>query len=195
MAQLDGRRVAILVADGFEQVELVEPRKALDAAGAATTLVSPVPGQVQGFNHDKPGDKLPVDRALSGTSAGDFDALLLPGGVANPDNLRVIPEAVAFVKAFFESGKPVGAICHGPWTMIEADVVRGRTVTSWPSLQTDLRNAGATWVDQEVVTDKGLVTSRNPSDIPAFSAKLIEEFAEGKHPAQREKTLAAEGKS
>ncbi len=218
MAQLDGRRVAILVADGFEQVELVEPRKALDAAGAATTLVSPVPGQeatlgagstaalaattlvspvpgqVQGFNHDKPGDKLPVDRALSGTSAGDFDALLLPGGVANPDNLRVIPEAVAFVKAFFEAGKPVGAICHGPWTMIEADVVRGRTVTSWPSLQTDLRNAGATWVDQEVVTDKGLVTSRNPSDIPAFSAKLIEEFAEGKHPAQREKTLAAEGK-
>lgn len=194
MAQLDGRRVAILVADGFEQVELVEPRKALDAAGAATTLVSPVPGQVQGFNHDKPGDKLPVDLALSGASAGDFDALLLPGGVANPDSLRVIPEAVAFVKAFFESGKPVGAICHGPWTMIEADVVRGRTVTSWPSLLTDLRNAGATWVDQEVVTDKGLVTSRNPSDIPAFSAKLIEEFAEGKHPAQREKTLAAEGK-
>jgi len=194
MAQLDGRKVAILVADGFEQVELTGPRKALAAAGATTTLISPAQGQVQGFNHDTPVDKLPVDLALSGASPNDFDALLLPGGVANPDKLRVIPEAVAFVKAFFEAGKPVGAICHGPWTMIEADVVRGRTVTSWPSLQTDLRNAGATWVDQEVVTDKGLVTSRKPEDIPAFSAKIIEEFAEGKHPAQREKTLAAEGK-
>lgn len=187
MAQLDGKKVAILVADGFEQVELTEPRKALDAAGAATHLISPAAGQVQGFNHDMPGDKMPVDVALSGANPADYDALLLPGGVANPDNLRVIPEAVAFVKAFFEAGKPVAAICHGPWTLIEAGVVKGVTLTSWPSLQTDLRNAGAHWVDQEVVTDQGLVTSRKPDDIPAFNQKMIEEFAEGRHGGQQEK--------
>ncbi len=180
MAQLDGIKVAILVADGFEQVELTEPRKALDAAGATTHLISPAQGQVQGFNHDKPGDKLAVDLPLMGADPANYDALLLPGGVANPDNLRVIPEAVSFVKAFFEAGKPVAAICHGPWMLIEAGVVKGVTLTSWPSLQTDLRNAGATWVDQEVVTDRGLVTSRNPDDIPAFSKKIIEEFARGK---------------
>lgn len=180
MAQLDGIKVAILVADGFEQVELTGPRKALDAAGATTHLISPAQGQVQGFNYDKPGDKLPVDLPLMGANPANYDALLLPGGVANPDNLRVIPEAVSFVKAFFEAGKPVAAICHGPWMLIEAGVVKGVTLTSWPSLQTDLRNAGATWVDQEVVTDRGLVTSRSPDDIPAFNKKIIEEFARGK---------------
>ena len=191
MAQLDGKKVAILVADGFEQVELTEPRKALDAAGATTHLISPAEGKVQGFNHDTPGDKLPVDLPLSGADPASYDALLLPGGVANPDNLRIIPEAVAFVKAFFEAGKPVASICHGPWTLIEAGVVKGVTLTSWPSLQTDLRNAGANWVDQEVVTDKGLVTSRKPDDIPAFSKKIIEEFAEGSHAGQRAKAGAA----
>ena len=187
MAQLDGKKVAILVADGFEQVELTEPRKALDAAGATTQVVSPVEGKAQGFNHDKPGDKVTVDVPLASANPSDYDALLLPGGVANPDSLRVIPEAVAFVKAFFEAGKPVAAICHGPWTLIEAGVVKGVTLTSWPSLQTDLRNAGANWVDEEVVTDQGLVTSRKPDDIPAFNKKIIEEFAEGKHADQREK--------
>lgn len=191
MAQLDGKKVAILVADGFEQVELTEPRKALDAAGATTHIVSPANGQVQGFNHDAPGDKLPVDVPLQSADPAAYDALLLPGGVANPDKLRIIPDAVAFVKAFFEAEKPVGAICHAPWTLIEAGVVHGVTLTSWPSLQTDLRNAGANWVDQEVVTDQGLVTSRKPDDIPAFSQKLIEEFTEGKHAGQREKAESA----
>ncbi len=185
--------MAILVTDGFEQVELTGPRQALDGAGATTHLVSPAQGQVQGMNHDEKGDKFPVDIALSSADANNYDALLLPGGVANPDTLRTIPEAVQFVKAFFEAGKPVGAICHGPWTLIEAEVVRGVKLTSWPSLQTDLRNAGAQWVDEEVVTDQGLVTSRNPGDIPAFSAKLIEEFAEGKHEGQKEKALAGAG--
>ena len=191
MAQIEGKKVAILVADGFEQVELTEPRKALDEAGATTHVVSPVSGQVQGFNHDKPGDKIAVDVPLAGADPGSYDALLLPGGVANPDSLRIIPEAVKFVKAFFEAEKPVAAICHGPWTLIEAGVVKGVTLTSWPSLQTDLRNAGANWVDEEVVTDKGLVTSRKPDDIPAFSKKIIEEFAEGRHANQREKAEAA----
>ena len=177
--QLDGKKVAILVADGFEQVELTEPRKALDAAGAATHLISPAAGEVQGMNHDQFGDKLPVDLVLADVQEGDYDALLLPGGVANPDTLRTVPEAVAFVKAFFEAGKPVAAICHGPWTLIEAGVVGGVTLTSWPSLQTDLRNAGANWVDQEVVTSGVVVTSRKPSDIPAFSEKMIEVFAAG----------------
>jgi protease I len=188
--KLEGKKVAILVADGFEQVEMTEPRQALEAEGAQITLISPAEGQVKAFQHDQPGDTFPVDQALSGANAADYDALVLPGGVANPDKLRTIPEAVQFVKAFFEAGKPVGAICHGPWTLIEADVVRGVTLTSWPSLQTDLRNAGANWVDEQVVTDKGLVTSRKPDDIPAFNAKLIEEFAEGKHEGQREKVLA-----
>ena len=182
---LSGKRVAILATDGVEQIELIEPRKALDAAGATTKVVSLKSGSIKGFNHDKPGDDIRVDTVLGSTSADDFDALLLPGGVANPDKLRTIPAAVDFVRAFFEAGKPVAAICHGPWLLVEADVVHGRNVTSWPSLRTDLKNAGANWTDSEVVTDHGLVTSRKPSDIPAFNKKMIEEFAEGVHEAQR----------
>lgn len=178
---LKGKRVAILVAEGFEQVELTGPKEALDAAGAETKIVSPAKGQVQGWNHFDKGDQFKVDVPLQRANAGEFDALLLPGGVANPDQLRMIPEAVAFVRAFFEAGKPVAAICHGPWVLIDAGVVRGRKVTSWPSLRTDLQNAGAEWSDQEVVTDRGLVTSRKPDDIPAFNRKVIEEFAEGVH--------------
>lgn len=180
-ATLDGLKVAILVTDGFEQAELTEPRKALDAAGATTKIVSPNEREVEGWQHYDAGDRFPVDVRLDAASAADFDALLLPGGVANPDQLRMNPKAVEFVRAFFDYGKPVAAICHGPWTLIEAGAVRGRRVTSWPSLKTDLENAGAIWSDQEVVTDDGLVTSRNPGDIPAFNAKIIEEFAEGRH--------------
>ncbi len=180
---LAGKKVAILVADGFEQVEMTEPRRALDEAGARTSLVSPAQGQVQGWRHFDKGDRFPVDVRLGEASAAQYDALLLPGGVANPDQLRMIPEAVAFVRAFFDAGKPVAAICHGLWPLIDAGVVAGRTVTSWPSLKTDLTNAQATWVDEEVVTDNGLVTSRKPDDIPAFNRKMIEEFAEGVHRA------------
>jgi protease I len=179
--RLDGKTVAILVADGFEQVEMTEPRKALDEAGAKTQIISPAQGQVKGWNHTEWGDQFPVDVPLNNARAEDYDALLLPGGVMNPDKLRTIPEAVNFVGSFFESDKPVAAICHGPWTLVEADVVAGLTMTSWPSLQTDLRNAGASWVDEQVVVDQGIVTSRKPDDIPAFNAKMIEEFAEGKH--------------
>jgi protease I len=178
--KLNGLRVAILVADGFEQVEMTEPRKALDEAGAETSIVSPAEGEVQGWNHHDKADKFPVDVPLTEANARDFDALLLPGGVVNPDQLRMKPEAVNFVKEIVNAGKPVAAICHGPWTLVEADVVRGRTVTSWPSLKTDLRNAGAEWVDEEVVADNGLVTSRKPDDIPAFNRKMIEEFGEGR---------------
>src|SRR5689334_7107510 len=185
---LNGKKVAILVADGFEQVEMTEPKKALEEAGAQTEIVSPVKGEVQGWNHFDKADKFPVDVPLDSADARNYDALLLPGGVANPDQLRMNPAAVYFVKQFFEAGKPVAAICHGPWTLIEADVVRGRTITSWPSLKTDLRNAGAKWVDQEVVTDGGLVTSRNPQDIPAFNRKMVEEFGEGRHDQQRKAT-------
>lgn len=181
MATLDGMKVAILAAEGFEQSELLEPRKALQAAGATTQVVSPAKGEVQGWKHFDKGEKVKVDVALDDARAGDFDALLLPGGVANPDQLRMLPKAVDFVRGFFEAGKPVAAICHAPWTLIEADVVEGRTVTSWPSLRKDLENAGARWVDEEVVTDNGLVTSRKPQDIPAFNRKMIEEFAEGPH--------------
>src|ERR1700722_12175678 len=173
---LNGKKVAILVADGFEQVELTEPRKALDEAGAKTQIVSPAKGHVQGWKHFDKADKFPVDVPLEYARAEDFDALLLPGGVANPDQLRTLPKAVAFVRAFFDSGKPVAAICHGPWTLVEAGVVNGRTITSWPSLKTDLKNAGAQWVDREVVVDDGLVSSRKPDDIPAFNRKMIEEF-------------------
>ena len=182
---LNGKKVAILVADGFEQVELTEPRKALEEAGAQTAIVSPAEGKVKGWNMKEWGDQLPVDVPLSSADPNSFDALLLPGGVMNPDKLRVIPKAVQFVKAFFDAGKPVAAICHGPWTLVEADVVRGRTLTSWPSLQTDIRNAGGQWVDQEVVTDNGLVTSRKPDDLAAFNRKMIEEFAEGRHAMRR----------
>jgi protease I len=181
MGKLDGRKVAILTAEGFEQSELVEPRKALDLAGADTQVVSPAKGEVQGWKHFEKADSVPVDVPLEEARAEDFDALLLPGGVANPDQLRMQPRAVEFVRGFVKSGKPIAAICHGPWTLIEADAVRGRKVTSWPSLRSDLTNAGATWVDEEVVTDHGLVTSRKPADIPAFNRKMIEEFAEGRH--------------
>jgi protease I len=176
----DGLKVAILVAEGFEQVELTEPKKALESAGAQTRIVSPVKDKVQGWNHFDKADRFTVDMPLSEADARDFDALLLPGGVANPDQLRIIPEAIKFVREFFSANKPVAAICHGPWPLIETGIVRGRTMTSWPSLKTDLINAGAKWVDQEVVTDDGLVTSRRPDDIPAFNRKMIEAFAEGK---------------
>jgi protease I len=180
--ELTGRRVAILAAEGVEQVELVEPRKAVEAAGATTTLLSLETGKLQAVNSDiNPGDTFEVDLAVADAKVDDYDALLLPGGVANPDKLRLDEQAVAFVRDFVNSGKPVGAICHAPWTLLEAGVLRGRTLTSYPSLRTDLRNAGATVVDEEVVVDNGLVTSRDPNDIPAFNAKIVEEFAEGRH--------------
>ncbi len=184
MNELQGKKVAILVDDGFEQVELLEPRKALDEAGAKTVVVSPKKDRVKGWNHTEWGQEVKVDQPLDQARAEDFDALLLPGGVMNPDHLRMNRKAVDFTKAFFAAGKPVAAICHGPWTLVEADVVRGRTVTSYPSIQTDLRNAGAHWVDQEVVVDNGLVTSRKPQDIPAFNRKMIEEIGEGIHRKQ-----------
>jgi len=190
--ELKGKRVAIVATDMVEQVELLEPRKALDAAGATTELISIEPGEIQGFNHYDKADKIPVDRTIEEASADDYDALLLPGGVGNPDTLRMDENVVSFVRDFFEQGKPVAAICHGPWLLVEAGVVRDRTLTSWPSIQTDIRNAGGNRVDEEVVVDQGLVTSRKPDDIPAFNAKMIEEFAEGKHAEQREKTLHAE---
>ncbi|MBV8703643.1 MAG: type 1 glutamine amidotransferase [Acetobacteraceae bacterium] len=174
---LNGLKVAILVTDGFEQVEMTEPRKALDQAGAETQLVSPKDGQVKAWKFTEWGDEFPVDVPLAQAHPDDFDALLLPGGVINPDKLRTLPEAVAFAKAFFDAGKPVASICHGPWTIIEAGAARGRRLTSWPSLKTDLKNAGAEWVDQEVVVDQGLVTSRKPDDIPAFNPEVIKLFA------------------
>ncbi len=182
---LTNKKVAILVADGFEQVELTEPKQALEQAGAQTHIISPNKNTVQGWNHFDQGDNFPVDVVLDQANPADYDALLLPGGVANPDQLRTQAAAVRFVQSFFEASKPVAAICHGPWTLIEAGVVKGRTLTSWSSLQTDLKNAGANWVDQEVVVDNGLVTSRNPHDIPAFNQKIVEEFAEGKHQKQK----------
>jgi protease I len=180
---LSNKRVAILVANGFEQVELTEPKEALEAAGAVTDIVSPEQKKVKGWKHTDWGDEFSVDVALDDANSAEYDALLLPGGVMNPDKLRMIDRAVQFIKEFFEAGKPVASICHGPWTLIEADVVRGRTVTSWPSLKTDLRNAGAKWVDEEVIVENGLVTSRKPEDIPAFNRKMIEEFAERRHTA------------
>ncbi len=183
--ELKGKKVAILVADGFEQVELEGPKKALDEAGAKTEIVSPAKGQVKGWKTSDWGDKFPVDVPLDEAKADDYDALVLPGGQINPDKLRIIPQAIDFVRSFVTSGKPIGAICHGPWTLIEAGAVKGKTVTSWPSLKTDLRNAGANWVDQQVVTDNGIVTSRKPDDIPAFNKKIVEEFAEGHHTARQ----------
>jgi protease I len=184
--ELEGKTVAILVADGFEQIELVEPRKALDLAGATTYLVSPQGGTVQGWNEKEPGDEFPVDIELNEADAEDYDALLLPGGVMNPDSLRTVSRAVSFVHDFFDAGKPVAAICHGPQLLIEANVVHGRRLTSFPSLKTDLTNAGAIWLDEPVVTDHGLVTSRRPADIPQFNAKMIEEFAEGYDKVQQQ---------
>jgi protease I len=176
---LNDVKVAILVTDGFEQVEMTEPRQALDQAGAETRLVSPKDGDVKAWKFTEWGDTYPVDISLNRARAEDFDALLLPGGVINPDKLRTMPEAVAFVKAFFDAGKPVASICHGPWTLIEAGAARGRRITSWPSLKTDLTNAGAEWVDEEVVVAQGLVTSRKPDDIPAFNREVIQLFARG----------------
>ncbi len=181
---LDRKKVAILVTDGFEQAELLEPRTALDEAGANTQVVSPAGTKVKGWNHKEWGNEVPVDVPLESADAEEFDALLLPGGVMNPDQLRMNPAAVQFVKDFVDAGKPIAAICHGPWTLIEADGVRGHTLTSWPSLKTDLKNAGATWVDKEVVNDNGLVTSRKPDDIPAFNREMIRLFAERKGKAQ-----------
>jgi len=189
--ELQGKTVAILATDGFEQVELTEPRKAVENAGAQTHLIGLESGEIQGFNHIDRADMFPVDKAVSDASPSDYDALILPGGVINGDFVRSNPEAVSFVKAFFEAGKPVSAICHGLWVFAEAGVATGRTMTSWPSLQTDLRNAGATWVDEEVVVDQGMVTSRNPDDLPAFCAKTVEEISEGKHKEQATKTEAA----
>jgi protease I len=179
MSTLSGFNVAILIADGFEQVEMTEPRKALAEAGADTLIVSPAKDQVQGWNHFDKADRFKVDVALDDADASDFDALLLPGGVANPDQLRVLPHAVQFVRDFFDAGKPVAVICHGPWTLIDAGVVEGRNITSWPSVKTDLINAGAKWADKEVIVDSGLVSSRKPEDIPAFNRQMIAMFTQG----------------
>jgi protease I len=188
---LKGKRVAIIAADMVEQVELVEPRKALEQAGAKTELISIKPGEIRAFNHFDPADKFKVDRTAEEVDASDYDALMIPGGVGNPDQLRGDENIVSFVRDFVEQGKPVAAICHAPWVLVEAGVVKGRTLTSWPTLQTDIRNAGGTWVDKEVVVDSGLVTSRKPADIPAFNKKMIEEFAKGVHANQREKVKAS----
>ncbi len=177
MNNLQGLKVAILIADGFEQVEMVEPRKALDKAGAVTHIVSPKVGQVRGWNFTEWGDRFSVDLTLDRAQPADFDALLLPGGVMNPDKLRMIPAAVDFVKSFFAADKPVAVICHGPWTIVEAGAAKGRRIASWPSIRTDLRNAGAEWVDEEVVIDGNLVSSRKPDDIPAFNRGMIEVFS------------------
>jgi protease I len=188
MGKLDGKRIAILVAnEGIEQVELTEPREALREAGAATELIAPEAGTAQAFNHLDKADTFEVEKTVADADPADYAGLMLPGGVANPDNLRTHDDAVAFVRAFFDAGKPVAAICHAPWTLIEAGAVKGRTLTSWPSLQTDIRNAGGEWVDEEVVVDAGLVTSRKPDDLPAFNAKMVEEFCEGKHEEQAER--------
>ncbi|MGH8638059.1 MAG: type 1 glutamine amidotransferase domain-containing protein [Burkholderiales bacterium] len=188
-SNLRNKRVAALVDGGFEQSELVEPKKALEQAGASVDIVSPQSGKVKGWQHANWGEELPINRRLEEARAEEYDALLLPGGVMNPDKLRANAKAVQFVRAFLESGKPIAAICHGPWTLIEAGGVKGRRMTSWPSLQSDLRNAGATWVDEECVVDNGLVTSRKPDDIPAFNKKMIEEIAEGVH-ARRGRDMA-----
>ena len=174
---LAGRKIAILLTDGFEQVEMVEPRKALENAGAETVLVSPREPEVQGWLHFEKGDRFRVDTPLHSARAGDYDALLLPGGVANPDQLRAIPEAVQFVRAFLNAKKPVAAICHGPWMLIEANGVKGHILTSWPSLKTDIQNAGGEWHDREVIADGGIVTSRKPEDLPAFNRAMVEEFS------------------
>jgi protease I len=184
-ASLQGKKIAILATDGFEQVELLEPQKALQQAGAQTQVVSPKGPKIKGWNHDRWGQEVTVDVTLDSAKAGDYDALLLPGGVMNPDNLRIEEKALKFIREIVDASKPVAAICHGPWTLVEIGFVKGRTLTSWPSLKTDIRNAGGNWVDQVVVTDQGLVTSRKPSDMPEFNRKMIEEFAEGRHTTRR----------
>jgi protease I len=192
MGKLDGKKVAALFTDGVEQVELEKPVEGLEGEGADVEFVTLEPGEVQAFNHLDHGDKIKVDKAVKDADASDYDALLLPGGVANPDFLRMDEDAVDFVRSFVEQAKPIGVICHGPWTLVEADVLKGRKITSWPSLQTDIRNAGGNWVDEEVVVDEGLTSSRNPDDIPAFTEKIIEEFCEGKH---EEMAASAQGSS
>ena len=189
--ELKGKKIAFLATDMVEQVELVEPWNAVAAAGGTPELISIKSGEIQGFKHYDKADTFKVDRTVEEASADDYDALVIPGGVGNPDTLRTDENAVNFVRDFFKQGKPVAVICHGPWILVEAGVVRGRTVTSWPSLQTDIRNAGGNWVDEEVHVDNGLVTSRKPDDISAFNKKLIEEFAEGRHEAQAGKTRRA----
>ncbi len=183
---LQGKRIAFLATDGVEEVELTEPAKAVRAAGGEVDLVALRPGSIQAFNHLDKSSTYDVDVTVGDADPQRYDGLVLPGGVANPDELRGDPAAVRFVRSFFDAGKPVGVICHGPWTLIEAGVVQGRTITSWPSLRTDLTNAGANWIDAEVHVDNGLVSSRKPDDIPAFNAKIVEEFAEGVHRGQRE---------
>jgi len=192
MGKLDGKKVAALFTDGVEQVELDKPVEAIKEEGGEVTYVSLETGEIQAFNHLDHGDTIQVDTAVKETSADDFDALLLPGGVANPDFLRMDEDAVKFVRSFVEQAKPIGVICHGPWTLVEADVLKGRKITSWPSLQTDIRNAGGNWVDEEVVVDEGLTSSRNPDDLPAFCEKIVEEFCEGKH---EEMAASAQGAS
>ena len=186
MGKLDGKKIAFIAADGVEQVELTKPWEAVKEAGGQPELLSLEDGQIQGFEHLDHGDKFDVDKTVAEANADDYDGLVLPGGVANPDFLRVDDDVRSFVRSFVEAGKPVGAICHGPWTLIDAGVVKGLTLTSWPSLRTDLENAGATWVDQEVHVDRGLTTSRNPDDLPAFCDKIVEEFCEGRHEGMKE---------
>jgi protease I len=186
MADLSGKKIAFLVAtEGVEQVELTEPWKAVEAAGAQPELISLEQGEVQAFNHLDKGDRFDVDHTVAEVDASAYDGLVLPGGVANPDFLRMNDDAVRFTRSFFDDGKPIGVICHGPWTLVEAGVLRGRTITSWPSLRTDIENAGGKWVDEEVVVDNGLVSSRKPDDLPAFCSKIVEEFAEGRHEGRR----------
>jgi protease I len=184
--RLEGRKVAVLATDGFEQSELEKPVEALKAEGAEVEIVSPKAGEIQGYEHHEKGRTVGVDRELQSADAAAYDAIVLPGGVINPDALRLEPKAIDFVRSFAQAGKPIAAICHGPWTLINAEAVEGKKMTSWPSLQVDLQNAGADWVDQEVVVDQGLVTSRKPDDLPAFCAKMIEEFAEGRHAGGQE---------
>jgi len=181
--KLDGKKVAILVTDGFEQVEMTKPREALNQVGAETKIVSLKPGKIQGMQHVDKGDKFDVDLTLDEARPEEFDALMIPGGLMNPDALRSNDDALEFTRHFFREGKPVAAICHGPWVLIDAGVVRGRILTSWPAIKTDVKNAGGKWVNEEVVVDNGLVTSRKPDDIPAFNKKMIEEFCEGRHEA------------